>query len=59
MTRFCSASGRYALYLECQECDKKGQCRKGVYGKKNKNSKDDTGARSTVQRRKEESTADT
>lgn len=59
MTSFCPVSGRYTLYLECQECDKKAQCRKGVYGKKNKNSKDDTGARIIIQRREEEGTADT
>lgn len=61
MAKFCPVSGRYALYLECQECDEKEKCRKdNNYGRKKKEDGEfDTGARGTVQRGKKESAADT
>lgn len=59
MAKFCPVSGRYALYLECQECDEKEQCRKGIYGKKNENNTYDSRTRGNVQGCKKESAADT
>lgn len=59
MAKFCPVSGGYALYLECQECDEKEQCRKGNHGKKDENGNYDIGTRSVVQRSKKEGSADT